>query len=272
LDAPANSSALRRRIVTGTALIAGFLVTLYLASDEIWAVLMILVAMAAAWEWGGLIRLPPARRHLYTGLTALACGALVVTGAQLTPYPFLAALLFWVIAAPLWLYRGLRVLDRRLLAALGWLILLPAVLAMIRLRGDGPELLLAVVGVVVIADSAAYFAGRRFGRRKLAPAISPGKTWEGAMGAALAITVYALAVHALWPRGCGLSCLPQLLLAFWAMFVLSVLGDLFESWIKRQAGVKDSGALLPGHGGVLDRIDSLTAVLPAATLFWMWLK
>ncbi|MCU0842296.1 MAG: phosphatidate cytidylyltransferase [Thiobacillaceae bacterium] len=254
MDAPANSSALRRRIVTGTALIAGFLVTLYLASDEIWAVLMILVAMAAAWEWGGLIRLPPARRHLYTGLTALACGALVVTGAQLTPYPFLAALLFWVIAAPLWLYRGLRVLDRRLLAALGWLILLPAVL------------------VVVIADSAAYFAGRRFGRRKLAPAISPGKTWEGAMGAALAITVYALAVHALWPRGCGLSCLPQLLLAFWAMFVLSVLGDLFESWIKRQAGVKDSGALLPGHGGVLDRIDSLTAVLPAATLFWMWLK
>jgi phosphatidate cytidylyltransferase len=131
---------------------------------------------------------------------------------------------------------------------------------------------MVVVGIVVIADSAAYFSGRRFGKHKLAPSISPGKTWEGAIGAWLAITVYALIVHIASPAACGLKCLPQVLAAFWMLFVLSVLGDLFESALKRQAGIKDSGNLLPGHGGVLDRIDSLTAVLPAAALFWLWLK
>lgn len=272
MDAPANSSALRRRVLTGTVLIAGFLAALYLAPDPLWAVLMLLVAMAAAWEWGGLMRLAPSPRRLYSGLTVLACTLLVAAEAHLSVYPYLLAVLFWTVAAPLWLLRRLRVTDRAGLAAVGWLILLPATLAIIALRGDGPAALLLVVGVVVVADSAAYFAGRRFGRRKLAPGISPGKTWEGVLGAALGVSVYALAAHFLGGRECGLRCPAVVLLAFWALFVLSVLGDLFESWIKRQAGVKDSGSLLPGHGGVLDRIDSLTAVLPAAALFWMWLK
>jgi phosphatidate cytidylyltransferase len=155
---------------------------------------------------------------------------------------------------------------------LGGIILIPTHLGMVELRHINPDLLLIIVGVVVIADSAAYFSGRRFGKHKLAPRISPGKTWEGAIGAGLAITVYAVLLYFTAPATLNLNCLSQALALFWLLFGLSVLGDLFESTLKRQAGIKDSGNLLPGHGGVLDRIDSLTAVLPAATLFWMWMK
>lgn len=276
MDAPASSSAsasaLRRRLLTGTALIAGMLAALYGASAPVWAVLMVVIVTAAAWEWAGLMRLTGTHRHLYTGVTALASALMVALGWQDAAWVYLPALAFWVIVAPYWLHRGLQVRNRAALGALGWLLLLPAPLAMIRLRAEGPEILLAVLGLVVVADSAAYFAGSRFGRRKLAPRISPGKTWEGALGAWLAVTLYALLLHFAWPETCGHACLLQALAAFWVLFALSVLGDLFESWMKRQAGVKDSGALLPGHGGVLDRIDSQIAVLPAATLFWMWLR
>lgn len=276
MDAPASSSTsastLRRRVLTGTALIGGMLAALYGASAPVWAVLMVLIITAAAWEWGGLMRLVGSHRHLYTGATALASAMMVALDWQDTVWIYVPALAFWVIVAPYWLRRGLHVHNRTALGVLGWLLLLPAPLAMIRLRADGPELLLAVLGVVVVADSAAYFAGRRYGRNKLAPSISPGKTWEGVLGAWVAVTLYAFSLHLLWPLTCGLACLPLTLLAFWALFALSVLGDLFESWMKRQAGVKDSGALLPGHGGVLDRIDSQIAVLPAAALLWLWMS
>jgi phosphatidate cytidylyltransferase len=154
--------------------------------------------------------------------------------------------------------------------ALGAIVLIPTHLGMVALRHLNPELVLIVVGVVVVADTAAYFSGRRFGKHKLAPSISPGKTWEGAIGAWLAITLYALLLFQFAGDGVKLPCLAQTLSLFWALFGLSVLGDLFESTLKRQAGIKDSGNLLPGHGGILDRIDSLTAVLPAATLFWVF--
>jgi phosphatidate cytidylyltransferase len=264
-------SPLRRRLLTAAALIGGLLAALYGTSDAVWAVLMVIIVSAAAWEWAGLMRLAGTRRHLYTGATALACATLVALGWQDAAWVYLPAVAFWLVVAPYWLRRGLHVRNGAVMGALGWLLLLPAPLAMIRLRAEGPELLLAVLGVVVVADSAAYFAGRRYGRRKLAPIISPGKTWEGVLGAWLAVTLYALALHFLWPVSCGLACLPLTLAAVWALFGLSILGDLFESWMKRQAGVKDSGALLPGHGGVLDRIDSQLAVLPAAALFWLWL-
>jgi phosphatidate cytidylyltransferase len=124
-----------------------------------------------------------------------------------------------------------------------------------------------VLAIVWIADTAAYFSGRRFGRHKLAPAISPGKTWEGVAGALGALALYAVALGPL----AGLPLLPLLVIVS-ALLYVSVLGDLFESWIKRVSGMKDSGAMLPGHGGVLDRIDALTSTLPIATGMLMWLE
>ena len=132
--------------------------------------------------------------------------------------------------------------------------------------------LLLVLSIVWLADTAAYAAGRRWGRHKLAPVISPGKSWEGVAGAALAVAVYYavlwFAAPAGWDGWRGVFGA----LVFMGVFVLSIVGDLFESLMKRQAGVKDSGQMLPGHGGMLDRIDSLLAALPALALGLKWLE
>jgi phosphatidate cytidylyltransferase len=143
-------------------------------------------------------------------------------------------------------------------------VLLPTGMAMLDLRVENPQpwWLLGVMGLVWMADISAYFAGRKFGKTKLAPSISPGKTWEGVAGAMLGVTVYVLVVM----MGGGLQQRYSIFLYAIAGVVFSVIGDLFESAIKRQAGVKDSGALLPGHGGLLDRIDALTSTLPLAAL------
>jgi len=123
------------------------------------------------------------------------------------------------------------------------------------------------MGLVWVADSAAYFTGRKFGKTKLAPSISPGKTWEGVIGALLGVALYVTLVVLFGGMGVvGTKILPILMLASWLWVGLAVIGDLFESAIKRLAGVKDSGALLPGHGGLLDRIDALTSTLPLAAL------
>jgi len=126
--------------------------------------------------------------------------------------------------------------------------------------------LLAVLLVVWIADTAAYFSGRAFGRRKLAPKISPGKTWEGLIGAFIAVLIYGAVASFVLQPSVNVYDRAVALIFVAALTTMSVLGDLFESWIKRGVGAKDSGSLLPGHGGILDRIDSLTAALPFAAL------
>jgi phosphatidate cytidylyltransferase len=260
----------RTRIVTAVPLIGGFLAALYWASPGVWTGITGLVLLLAAWEWGAMAGLGRLHGFLYSSLLCAASLGLAVARPDLLE-PYYPALAFWL-AAPILMARGVAIRSQTVQLLLGALVLIPTHLAMVALRGESPDLLLFVVGLVVIADSAAYFAGRKFGKHKLAPRISPGKTWEGAIGAGLAVTAYGLAVHFLDPAGCGVACLPQILAVLWSLFALSIVGDLFESTLKRQAGIKDSGNLLPGHGGVLDRIDSLTAVLPAATLFWTWLK
>lgn len=262
--------SVKTRVFTAAPLIAGFLAALYLAPAGAWTGLTGLILLLAAWEWAGMAGLDRMRGFLYA--TLICAGSLSMAVARPNiPEPYYPALAFWLLA-PILLSKAVAIRPQALHLLLGAIVLIPTHLAIVGLRGESPDLLLAVVGIVVIADSAAYFAGRRFGKHKLAPSISPGKTWEGAIGAWLAVTIYGVAVHFLSPHTCGFQCLPQVLAAFWALFGFSVLGDLFESSLKRQAGIKDSGNLLPGHGGILDRIDSLTAVLPAAALFWMWLK
>ena len=129
-------------------------------------------------------------------------------------------------------------------------------------------LLLLLLGGVWIADTAAYFAGRRFGSHKLAPRVSPGKTVEGLIGAYFAVLIYAVIVLRLFRPEAEFAGYLALLVFGFILTSLSVAGDLFESWFKRQAGAKDSGDLLPGHGGILDRIDSVTATMPFAVLFF----
>jgi phosphatidate cytidylyltransferase len=129
------------------------------------------------------------------------------------------------------------------------------------------EVLLILV-LVWIADSAAYFVGRAWGKRRLAPAISPGKSWEGAAGGLIGAALYAIIIAFFTERGAWLAFVATAVL----LGMVSIVGDLFESAVKRQAGVKDSGNLLPGHGGVLDRIDSATATLPLAALVWPMIK
>ncbi|HNQ03910.1 MAG TPA: phosphatidate cytidylyltransferase [Thiobacillaceae bacterium] len=257
------------RILTALPLIAGFLAALFLAPALVWLGIMALILFLGALEWGGLARLDRPAAYLYAGLlTLLGLGLANQTGD--VGWIYWASLVFWLLV-PAVLWRELALRNVPMLLGLGFLVLVPTFLAILQLRTQSPGLLLAVVGLVVMADSAAYFCGRRFGRSKLAPRISPGKTREGALGAWLGVSLYALILHTLWPQALAAGW-PGVLLAAWSLFVLSVLGDLLESWIKRQAGVKDSGTLLPGHGGVLDRIDSLTATLPTACLIHSWMS
>jgi phosphatidate cytidylyltransferase len=197
---------------------------------------------------------------LYGAIAAAALVALFMAGDAVARIAFAAAALFWVLLVPLWLARRVRADQRLALMPAGVVVLVPAALALALLS---PQYVLQVLVLVWIADSAAYFVGRKWGRRKLAPSISPGKTWEGAAGGLLGAAAYAIigsnfvGGNAWWPAYLAVAVL---------LAILSIVGDLFESAVKRQAGAKDSGALLPGHGGILDRIDSATAVLPVAAL------
>jgi phosphatidate cytidylyltransferase len=167
---------------------------------------------------------------------------------------------------PAWLIASWHPNNVMVMGIVGLVVLIPTGLAMIDLREVTPWLLLGVMSTIWMADIAAYFSGRRFGKHKLAPAISPGKTWEGVVGALVMTSIYVIVI--LWATGYLKQFLiyPGTIVAVWWWVGLAVIGDLFESAVKRQAGVKDSGALLPGHGGLLDRIDALTSTLPFAAL------
>lgn len=264
---------LRTRVLTALVLVSVFGALLFGAPGPAWTVFAAVVAALSAWEWTGLIRVTAPQRVVFASLLAVLVLVIAPSGHVVaTHWPSLilfgASALFWLLVAPLWLRSGWQVPRGWPGLALGLLLLLPPALAMIAIRQQfGPWWLLAVMASVWMADIAAYFVGRRFGRVKLAPSISPGKSREGAYGAIVGVLLYALIVAfasgAMTPRA---GALVALVLACVVHTVLSIVGDLFESLAKRQAGVKDSGTILPGHGGVLDRIDSLLSTLPLAAL------
>jgi phosphatidate cytidylyltransferase len=232
--------------------------------------LFALVLFGAALEWAQLAGFTArAARVSYAGLTvSLAVGcALGLRGVNASSTVILALGCGWWCLAAAWVvhyqrHEGPRVDDRLWLALCGWCALIPALVALLNLLDRGPALLLALFALVWGADVFAYFGGKTFGRRRLASRVSPGKTWEGLAAALLGTQLLAAG---------GASLLaPMPLLAVVALAVVtlvaSVIGDLLESLLKRLRGVKDSGALLPGHGGLLDRIDSLLAAAPVFTL------
>lgn len=276
---------LKQRVITALVLLAILLPALFYPSGVVFATVVLVLMAAGAWEWG--------RLNGFGGPGAIAIGAVCTAlclgswAAGWLERPLTAV---WVVAGAAWVLGGAALLRAgvagwpRVAAPLrlvgGVLALWVAWMAVVQARQTGINFLLSVLVLVWAADIFAYFAGRRFGLRftksKLAPAISPGKSWEGVWGGMAGVLVLALAWA--WADRHYAVAVPSfysLLLArgFWflllaAVFMaaMSVVGDLVESLIKRSVGVKDSSGLLPGHGGVLDRIDALLPTLPLAMM------
>ena len=260
---------LKTRIITALVLMAAFIPALFVFSNEAWAVTMLAISLLAIYEWGALIKLNQSERFTYTAICAalgVAMVMLMVTfGFHAFFYRsmlvFLMATFFWLIIVPIWLAKRFQLSGKISLSLLGVMLMAPLWLGLVSAKGADPRLLLVLLTTIWIADSAAYFVGKNFGRRKLAPYISPGKTWEGVFGALAGATIFAAIIY----FGFGVKKL-ALFPLLWSVTILGVIGDLFESLMKRQANIKDSGDLLPGHGGILDRIDGLISSLPVAIM------
>ncbi len=264
---------LRQRILTALILAPLALAGLFGLDGGAFALFTALVLLLGAWEWARLAGFAAtAPRLAYTAALALLLLLAWFAGWASAHWPLWLGVLGWLANAR-WVIRypdathewqrpGVRL-------AMGVWVLFPCWVGFYQLRQEGSEWLLFVLLLVWLADIGAYFSGRRFGRRKLARHVSPGKSWEGVYGGWVAVALLALG-YALWlPFDLG-QALGLLLLALLVAMV-SVVGDLFESMLKRFSGLKDSSHLLPGHGGILDRIDSLTAAVPLFALISPWL-
>lgn len=262
---------LKQRLMTAAVLIPLVVLGILTLPHRYFALVLALIVALAAWEWGGLLKWSTALKSGYVGLLLV-----VLFGVQYVPVGWILvfALLGWLLAA-VWVIGfplGRSIWSARPVAALlGLFVLVPPWVALLTMRDmmTGPYIVLFLLTFIWLGDSAAYFAGRRWGKTKLAPQISPGKTWEGVYGALFAVAIYALTVQP-WLA-------PQIQFGLFALLCLltllvSIIGDLFKSMFKRHAGVKDSGHLLPGHGGILDRIDSLTAAAPVFLLGLLLLR
>jgi len=264
---------LKTRVITALCLLAGFIGVLFVFPDWVASFVFALVAALATWEWAGFMQVELRYKQVYALVTFALVEYLTLSGLNQVLLPWLsaAAIIFWVFIVPLWFSKRWALPKTAAGYLLGWLLILPTWAALLDLYRRDAWLLLAAMALVWIADIAAYFCGRAFGKNKLAPSISPGKTREGAYGAAVAVLIYGfLLALRQWPDA-GVPRFIGLAVILLALTVLSIVGDLFESLLKRQAGLKDSSNLLPGHGGVLDRIDSQTSTLPLVALYFWWM-
>ena len=269
---------LKTRVITAIVLLAVLLPILFLLPPIYIGIFFLLAVVVAAWEWSRLLN-PQASRS--ASLYAFFCLVIIIflLAMQNVAWQFallLLAVIFWFFLAPFILAKGMRVsLDklRPFYVVLG-LILLPATwFALVFLRELGLVFLLSTIALVWVADIGAYFVGKAFGRRKLAAQISPGKSIEGAIGGLLLCYGYALLCIFYLPFESSIFGAWAIRFGWVPTFIMvtvltgfSIVGDLFESQLKRMAGVKDSSHLLPGHGGVLDRVDALIPTMPIAAL------
>ena len=271
---------LKQRVITAIVLLAIFLPALFYKTPVPFSALALLMIAAGAWEWGRLNAFGQGASFGFAALCVLACGLSWYAGLLERPLPVLWAVCgaAWVLAGA-WLLRagvaGWPSIPKALRLAGGLVALWLAWLAIAQARVMGIEFLLSVLVLVWVADIFAYFSGRalggRFSKGKLAPSISPGKSWEGVWGGMAGVVALSIA-WTFWGGNTLYSQLTQrhgialMLLAVIFLAAMSVVGDLVESLIKRSAGVKDSSGLLPGHGGVLDRVDALLPALPLAMM------
>ncbi len=278
---------LKQRIMTALVLLVILLGVLSYPSPWAFPLFMIVLVSAAGWEWGRLSGLTGAAAWGCAMAMALVCTGLMVGGRNFASHTLWARiatawLVIWLLYA-CWLLRAgipaWQRIPRALRLALGLVSLGMAWVAVVWLHGqNGISYLLSVIALVWMADIAAYFAGRAFGKRKLAPQISPGKSWAGAVGGTLGVLLMAVLGAAFLPHNNFYTQTVQhagwlaLLVLTAGIAVVSIMGDLVESLMKRSAGLKDSSNLLPGHGGILDRIDSLLPVLPLALAATLWMQ
>ena len=271
---------LKQRVITAIVLLAILLPALFYKTPSPFCALALLLIAAGAWEWGRLNALGQLGAVGLAAVCLLVCGLSWYGGLLEKSLALLwaAAGATWVLAGGWLLRNGVAGWPRipKALRLLGGLVALClAWLAVAQARVIGVQFLLSVLLLVWVADIFAYFAGRAFGGRlskgKLAPSISPGKSWEGVWGGMAGVVVLSLAWifrggETLYSRLVQHHGVAMMLLAVVFLAAMSVVGDLVESLIKRSAGVKDSSGLLPGHGGVLDRVDALLPTLPLAMM------
>ena len=280
---------LKQRVLTALVLLAVLGLALTVAVPWGFPLFTCLFVVAGVWEWMRLVGLKRRRALLLAVLVGAGLAALPgffgPDRADLIPPVLIKGLL--ALSAAIWCLLAMQLVIKRrfitvnrhrLVHAVCGLVLLAACgLAVSRASAEGMLFLVSAMALVWAADIGAYFSGRALGRHKLAPAISPNKTWEGVAGGVLAVWALALLcvlvpalAETFFARVVATVSLPAALGLFTFLTAMSVVGDLFESHLKRDAGAKDSSHLLPGHGGVLDRIDALLPVLPMVMLFWMW--
>ncbi len=260
---------LKERILTAIVAGSALLLVLFVLPPLAAEIMIAAFFLAAAWEWSGLLKLESRAARL--GYVALIGALLVIVGwllpSEETVDVVLRIGLAWWFAALVWAFFW----PTRILKPVGWvcgaLVIVPAYVALVELYKLQPGVLLFVLIIVWSADIGAYFTGKRFGRVQLAPNISPGKTWEGVIGGLSAVVVVLVLASRYWLRIDIAVIVPFCL----AVATVSIVGDLTVSMFKRNAGLKDSGKVFPGHGGVLDRIDSVAAAAPLFALGIGWM-
>ena len=272
----------KQRVITAIALVLGLLALLFNLNPLNFSLIVALIILLAGWEWGNLMGLE-SKRHKFSYIALLALtiataalsldlfGTLNISLGQtlcLIASVLWAVVFLWIQGYPssaiLWSPRPILGLLGIALLTITWVAI-----ALIIHQPHGPWLLLFAFAVVALADVGGYVAGNLFGKHKLAPLVSPGKTWEGFFGGILLQCILIASMASFMPETITTVMLVALVIP---VSLYSVLGDLFESMIKRHSGVKDSGNILPGHGGVLDRIDGLIAALPLFALLFLLLS
>ena len=260
-----------QRIVTAVVLLAVLLTVFFVLPRPAAVGVLGSFIIVAAWEWSGFLALDTFfRRAVYVVLiVALMALSIWIFPQRMSVLPLLLVGLLWWFCAFVLVLRYPIAIGRDIGAICGVLVIIPAWAALVVLLesgDDGPKYVLLVLSIVWAADIGAYFFGRRLGRTKLAPSLSPGKTWEGVIGGLFAAAGAAV-VGAWWLELSAIFLVPMAL----SVAAISVVGDLTVSMFKRNAGLKDSGSLFPGHGGVLDRVDSVTAAVPLFALEATWI-
>ena len=267
---------LKQRVITAVILGSSLVFAVFKLPNSVLEIILAAITLIGAWEWSALVGIKKTIwKYLYVALIGIA---MLLVWHFIQPHyenTFLMLVSLWWagVVVLLALYKSSWLQStwlKNLLVLSGFIVLVPAWVALTSLHEQGPKALMFFLVLVWVADIAAYFAGKRFGKIKLAPKLSPGKSCEGVLGALLASIVVAIIGLQMFTFS------KQASLYFIGLCVLtaliSVVGDLYESLLKRNAGVKDSGTILPGHGGILDRVDSITAAAPGYLLGLYWIQ